>query len=914
MPKLTLEIEVKDKASKEFTKLEKQLSKYGVKVKEATDHSKKMENGLASQAKTLAVYAAAIYAAAQSFDAIIGNGIRFNTMMEDQRNGIRALIVATSDSVDAFGNAIDINQRYAVANEEAVKTIKRLQDINAETPHTLGQTSRIFKSLFATSKAAGASMEDMVEVTKLISKASGAAGIEFQTLLASVDGLANGTFLANSDMGRFLVTMGLTPKALKAMAAEGKSIDFIKDKLKDFNFSTDSMGEATSNLANAWDQLTGEMTTKLFDDMKEASKDAAKFLEEHKEGIIAFGDFAISALTDVAKLLATVADGWAKIGSILADNSLIYQTFYAQQDEGNKVLAEQLAANTTLGFEVGKLASAFGASDEQARNLFNTITEFGKELENLNKDEIQIEVLAASRGFESDTALRNKFKRTQRMAARALEDAEKEPEFGSGLVDILETQVANSLTNAIQDGIDGDFDFDQFASSFADSIGSAFISSGITKMISEQMALGAVSSLGAVGIGVGLVAASGLFGGKSRSQQKTPEQLFAERIGNSLEDSAKALQDVVTILDLGSKAGTSTSSQITGIQRLKEDLLQSFRDVFAFDIFLAGGVKAEEIQSQTEASINRLGTIGGIFGNYSSELASLNQEIETTTLTLSNSVKSSLDTIGSLSDSLEGTTNYQDTLLANAKAQLPLTAQTEAGFKSYVGALSLQGIELNRLLNTVEVSTIGTSEYETALSSLFDILDLSDDATLEHALNVTESIELVGQSFTDVAESARSAADTIGSIIDSQQAFLDSNRALLETSGESVSRLQDRFTEEVNEANLAQILLSEARSSGSQAAIADAVANLNEQEQDILDLGQQVIDSATTAYGSAATAQDIIASVLGEVQTREAALLSVQESLQVEANEISLSILEQLEILNAKVVTTQDIFNPAVVA
>ena len=120
--------------------------------------------------------------------------------------------------------------------------------------------------MYVSMKNAGASTEDMIELTRSLSIASGAAGIEFNSLLAGVDGLASGTVLANSDLGRFLSSLGLTNKTLKE---SDDVVKLVSNSLKDFKAS-DTMAVALSNLDNAWSQVTGKMTEDAFDGAKDS--------------------------------------------------------------------------------------------------------------------------------------------------------------------------------------------------------------------------------------------------------------------------------------------------------------------------------------------------------------------------------------------------------------------------------------------------------------------------------------------------------------------------------------------------------------------------------------------------------------------------------------------------------------------
>ena len=231
----------------EFNKLEKS-------VKSANTSTNTLNTSLMNLAKG----AVGIYAINQAFSAVVKSGFAFNSQMEQAKAGLTSLAVAVQDK------SIPVMERYRKANLEASDTLVRLQKINAQTPHTLDQTNQIYKAMYVSMKNAGASTSDMVEMTRSLSIASGAAGIEFNSLLAGVDGLATGTVLANSDLGRFLSSLGLTNEALKK---SDDVVALVTNKMKDFK-AAGTMAESMSNLQNAWDSLAGELTKNIFESSK----------------------------------------------------------------------------------------------------------------------------------------------------------------------------------------------------------------------------------------------------------------------------------------------------------------------------------------------------------------------------------------------------------------------------------------------------------------------------------------------------------------------------------------------------------------------------------------------------------------------------------------------------------------------
>ena len=270
------------------------------------------------------------YAGFSGVEKILRTGFTFNKQMEDSVAGLTALTVATSSNISAMGKHLSIAEKYNLAQKEAIKTTKELQAINAQTPHTLTQTTEIYRSLYVTMKKVGATNEQMIDLTKKLSIASAAGGVQFQELLAGVDGIATGTVLANSNLGRFLSSLGLTNKALKSTK---DVVKLVEDRLSQMK-ALDTMTVAVSNLDNNWQQLTGDMTKDIFASSKVAIKETTSLLHEldkmltHTSKYNTEVDFlvaTISRTTDMFNILEkTIVNGAEN--SVYGISSLVYGT------------------------------------------------------------------------------------------------------------------------------------------------------------------------------------------------------------------------------------------------------------------------------------------------------------------------------------------------------------------------------------------------------------------------------------------------------------------------------------------------------------------------------------------------------------------------------------------------------------
>ncbi len=316
---------------------------------------------MAGRAGGLAAVGTALYSVAKA-------GFAYNNAMEQNLQGLTALSVATQNK------SIPVMQRYATATKEATATMAELQKINVQTPHTLDQTNKIYKAMYVSMKNVGASTDDMVELTRSLSIASGAAGIEFNSLLAGVDGLASGTVLANSDLGRFLSSLGLTNEALKNSTDK---VALLNSALEDFK-AADTMNVAVSNLTNAFDKLAGRLTKPMF----ELAKDGANELADAINGI----DKATSDLDLTAIATMATMGNWTGILYQLATGGL-------KATESIETLSERTERYTQL-IEAQRIQATATVPLKKASNelieetaIFLEVT--AKSLEGLTEQELQ---------------------------------------------------------------------------------------------------------------------------------------------------------------------------------------------------------------------------------------------------------------------------------------------------------------------------------------------------------------------------------------------------------------------------------------------------------------------------------------------------------------------------------------------
>lgn len=266
----------------------------------------KNKNAIDGVAHSLQSFKYAYEGISKIFQTAIKPLVEQNIQMQNLKNQMSSLIFATTSNITKQGELLNVTQKQNLANMEATKTIKQLVEINKQTPHSLKETIAIYNTLQTGFKKVGASVSDMVQITKSLSIAAKAGNIQMNSLLAGVDGLATGTVLANSDLGRFLSSIGLTNEKIKSST---NVVKLFTDELGKFQ-AIDSFDTRLSNLQNTFNQLQAEVGKPIFDylgdgikrvdeylkkiDFKSLNKDMHVYYEVVKKIAVAYGSYKIA--------------------------------------------------------------------------------------------------------------------------------------------------------------------------------------------------------------------------------------------------------------------------------------------------------------------------------------------------------------------------------------------------------------------------------------------------------------------------------------------------------------------------------------------------------------------------------------------------------------------------------------------
>lgn len=371
------------------------IAQLGIKVdsssiKQATNELSKLSGQAGkteqSTAKLSSIFSKAniaITAIGASIAYVTKQGITYNATIEKLTNGLTTLNALTSSNVDNFGKQLSIQDKYNIAARESVETIAQLNKINLETPHTLNETVQIYKSMYSSMRSVGVSSEQMIDLTKKLSIAAGSNGIEFQQLLAGIDGLATGTVEAGSELGRFLKSMGLGNEVLKSST---NIYETLNNKFKDVK-GIIGYEEEISNLENSFDQLTGALVAPFFDDVKRGIHGLSSMFTDLTQSVTIFYDKfkSISELSTTDQLNKRAVEVTERIAEIQKDlaNPSFFQSTGKLNAELRASNLELLSINDQFN-KMNKLSEQKTTSTGIDRNESEIIKLAGSELSKFN--------------------------------------------------------------------------------------------------------------------------------------------------------------------------------------------------------------------------------------------------------------------------------------------------------------------------------------------------------------------------------------------------------------------------------------------------------------------------------------------------------------------------------------------------
>lgn len=239
-----------------------------------------------------------------SVGKIVSTGFEANKTFQDLTSSLTSLIQATASNISTTGKLLTVQEKYNLATKQASYSLELLQKSTLNTTLSLEQNTRLYNAMFLGLQKVGASAEDMVYITEKLAIAT--SSLDFNSVLAGVDGLANGTVLANSDLGRFLKGIGLTNEALKNSS---DVIALIKEKLAGFE-AVDNYTSKIAKLESSFTELSKSLTKQPFEILESKIPVLSSLLDNMTQKIDKFNkNFDLTTAIDESLKLAITLGG-----------------------------------------------------------------------------------------------------------------------------------------------------------------------------------------------------------------------------------------------------------------------------------------------------------------------------------------------------------------------------------------------------------------------------------------------------------------------------------------------------------------------------------------------------------------------------------------------------------------------------
>ncbi len=243
------ELRVKIKIDSETAKLDTLNSKIN-NTSKGFNNADSMASTFLSRLSFGAGAVGGLYLVVDTLSKIKDRGFEVNKEFQKLTNSLATSSAVMMANNDIYGNAVTTSEKYRLATIDAARTTELLNKANLNTPHSMSETVKIYDSMYFGMKKVGASTNDMVEITEKLSIAAGNK-VGFDAFLSAMDGISTGTVEANSEMGRFLSSIGLSNEEIKNSS---DVVQLFKDKLSGFQAIQD-FETKMSNLNNSTDMF-----------------------------------------------------------------------------------------------------------------------------------------------------------------------------------------------------------------------------------------------------------------------------------------------------------------------------------------------------------------------------------------------------------------------------------------------------------------------------------------------------------------------------------------------------------------------------------------------------------------------------------------------------------------------------------
>lgn len=303
-------------------------------------------------------------------------GVETNAAMETARLGIASIITAQTKMKDASGSAVTGAAKLDAALQISAEQFQKLRIAGIQTAATTTELVESYQAALSAGLAAGLNFDQIRQISVRIVQAAQAMGMPMRYMREEVQSMLRGQITQNSVVAK---NLGLTGAQVRLWIQQGDLAKNLLERLDAFGAVGEKVAQSwngvTSNMREAFQVLSMEMSSTMFSSLEKGMNDALGRVFNTSTGTIAKSFLnVVAAGRSVFELLGSAASGalsglfntLERAGSWFVTNRVIVTSFFdAVRDVGSSAagaLGHLVSVIAELATELmGPLSSGFNA-------------------------------------------------------------------------------------------------------------------------------------------------------------------------------------------------------------------------------------------------------------------------------------------------------------------------------------------------------------------------------------------------------------------------------------------------------------------------------------------------------------------------------------------------------------------------
>lgn len=234
------------------------------------------------------------YKALDKIKAFAERGIAFNSSMEQSKISIGSLITSMATLEDAQGRVLTGAEKYAAAQDIAADMMKDIQRLGLETTATTIDLVEGVQGVMGSALNAGLKLQQLPEFAVAAAQAMQTLQIPLNQMRTEIDALLTGNINKSQDI--LAPRLDINKELIDSWKEQGILYDKLMEKLGAFKQAGKEVAQTwaglTSNLEEALDVISGQVSTGLSDKLKETVKNLqGLFIESESKTVGISKDF-----------------------------------------------------------------------------------------------------------------------------------------------------------------------------------------------------------------------------------------------------------------------------------------------------------------------------------------------------------------------------------------------------------------------------------------------------------------------------------------------------------------------------------------------------------------------------------------------------------------------------------------------